>query len=130
MEWIYRGYDNVGNKGWVYGDLTHNQKITRTGLEPRTMVAGYEVDPKSVGLRTGLEDDKGNIIYEGDIVRIRYAKGIEEGIVEYIKEGGIFLVTNGDCFTSFFYREPSILEIIGNVFENSELLEEMAWRHR
>lgn len=37
----FRGWDKVGNKGWVYGDLVHNQKITKEGLEPRTMVGGY-----------------------------------------------------------------------------------------
>lgn len=45
----FRGWDIVGGKGWVYGDLVHNQKVTREGLEPRTMVGGYEVDPDTVG---------------------------------------------------------------------------------
>ena len=33
MEYKFRGFDAVGNKGWVYGDLVHNKKITKTGLE-------------------------------------------------------------------------------------------------
>lgn len=28
----FRGWDATGQKGWVYGDLYHNKKITRTGL--------------------------------------------------------------------------------------------------
>ena len=52
-EYVFRGYDAVGDKGWVYGDLVHNKKVTKTGLEDRVMVGGYEVVPESVGLFTG-----------------------------------------------------------------------------
>lgn len=68
-EYKFRGFDATGQKGWVYGDLVHNQKVTRTGLEPRVMVGGYEVVPESVGLRSGLTDCNGNDIYDGDIVQ-------------------------------------------------------------
>ena len=69
MEYKFRGFDATGQKGWVYGDLVRNQKVTRTGLEPRVMVGGYEVVPESVGLRSGLTDCNGNDIYDGDIVQ-------------------------------------------------------------
>ena len=66
--WTFRGWDAVGDKGWVYGDLVHNQKVTVDGLEPRVMVGGYEVVPESVGLCSTCKDKKGNLIFEGDIV--------------------------------------------------------------
>lgn len=68
MEYKFRGYDAVGSKGWVYGDLTHNQRVTRSGLVPRTMVAGYEVFPDSVGLSLGINDSNGKEIFTGDVV--------------------------------------------------------------
>ena len=67
----FRGYDAMGRKGWVYGDLVHNKKVTLTGLEDRVMVGGYEVIPSSVGQSTGINDCFGWRIYEKDRVLMK-----------------------------------------------------------
>lgn len=87
-EYKFRGWDAIGQKGWVYGDLVHNQKVTATGLEPRVMVGGYEVVPESVGLYTEKKDCDGREIYEGDILDATVSHYVLGGYVEedYILE--------------------------------------------
>ena len=119
MEYKFRGYDIIGNK-WVYGDLTHNQKVTKIGLEPRVMVGGYEIDPDSVGLFTGLYDKKGNSIYEGDIFVLDNLGPLWDKKTVAIEWDEFALRFD---LGGFNIRLCIDTEIIGNVYQNQELIE-------
>lgn len=116
MEWKFRGWDATGQKGWVFGDLVHNQKVTKTGLEPRVMVGGYEVIPESVSLCTGIKDEKGAMTYGGDIVDVSYeGKHLFDATIVWLdKYGGFFLDEGNGCFSHLPYR---YITVIGNVYE-------------
>lgn len=120
-EYKFRGWDAVGKKGWVYGDLVHNKKVTKTGLENRVMVGGYEVDPESVGIDTGFVDYIGKPIYEGDKVRVHIENESHEGVIVYYRYYGCFVFQKEDDETkrtALFGIAPCQLEVIGNMYQN------------
>ena len=67
---------------------------------------------------TGLKDRNGKEIYEGDIVR--YFKD-ELGIVKFV--AGSFIIDGNTCYESFLELGGKIA-IVGNIYENPDLLEE------
>ncbi len=71
---------------------------------------------------TGLKDSTGKEIYEGDIVECNDGlKGRIYGEVVYDQEYGAFRIAFTDILQWTFYRAENP-EVIGNIFENPELL--------
>ena len=84
---------------------------------------------------TGLKDKNGKLIYEGDILRVTGSRDTSGyGVVEYLQAGCQFVV-NGYLDNPSPYhprrkgefhrplQEWLCTEIIGNIYENPELLE-------
>lgn len=123
MKYVFRGFDAVGKKGWVYGDLVHNKRVD---LTDRVMVGGYEVVLESVGLWTGLKDRKGNEIYEGDIVMWDR----DQKMYVVVFRNGMFYASVEECNPHIYGGFPlwclceaeQHCTIVGNIFDNKELL--------
>lgn len=116
---------------WVYGNLAIiNKKIKSCGM---TIDAGfyisnkvgmpfaYPVRPETIGQCTGLRDENGKLIYEGDIV-----KDLEgyKGEVSYDELFGKFIIEFVSDISDFLNDDSSELKIIGNIHENADLLGE------
>lgn len=114
-EILFRG-KRVDNGEWVYGDLEHN------GKNIPKWVDGEEVIPETVWQYTGLKDKNGNKIFEGDIIKgswnTVFGVYFDEDYLQYrAKE------KSGSHHEIDYYGESYRLEVIGNVYDNPELLE-------
>lgn len=69
---------------------------------------------------TGLNDKNGTEIYEGDILRRIYRN--EVMVVEYSKSQALYLMRLKDNMSYTFF-DISDYYVIGNIYENPELLE-------
>ena len=80
---------------------------------------------------TGLKDKSGKEIYEGDIVWVKPG-GVStwyKTVVEFKEGAFIASLIDGEDYIYIFNRgfDSNDFEILGNVYENPELLEENNW---
>jgi len=73
-------------------------------------------------LFVGRKDKRGKEIYDGDIVKHRFVYPKPFVIVEYFSPGFTLCDINGGSYCDFDWAEWDKFEIIGNKFENPELL--------
>jgi uncharacterized phage protein (TIGR01671 family) len=73
---------------------------------------------------TGLKDKNGKEIYEGDIIETETCTGVHIFTVKYDieKTGYICPHVVDDEYETYIGQLPNSIEIIGNIYENSELL--------
>ena len=131
---------------WLYGDLVRNVEGTFAIVPPfeismNNYCENYEVDVETIGQSTGLYDENGSEIYEGDIVDWtffytgNYNGGAVEcdtivtGIIEWYQGGFILKVINNDFEDAGQYGisdlntdTKSDVVVKGNIYDNKELL--------
>jgi len=68
---------------------------------------------------TGLKDKKGKEIYEGDIVKIKHRDYL--GIIKW-RDCGFYIDEGKKQKKNYILNITSVDEVIGNIYENKELL--------
>ena len=143
-EILFRGKDD--NNNWCYGYAIIGKRFKWASILPidtiddaPPMFDECEVELDTVGQYTGLTDKNGTKIFEGDIVEMHYffenhdpnTLGMfedENYIKGYLKcdELGLVLIDKNQVKyrVSDYVQEPcEELEVIGNIYDNPELLE-------
>lgn len=121
----FRG-KRTGNGEWVYGNLVRgcDEKyayIVEFGNEE--LCRNYvNVSPDTVGQYTGLKDKNGTKIFEGDIVTRFWFDKTHIYQIAYDSGTASFIGQADVKFTTFDYDSPEF-EVIGNIYDNPELLE-------
>ena len=119
-EILYRGKQN--NTGeWFYGNLFDKDINGRTHITT-TNRGCLNIDPETVGQFTGMTDKNELKIFEGDIVKEQYKSHEIIYNVFWDEDYFAFRVKSKDY--SYYLDElvPSNSEVIGNIYDNKELL--------
>ena len=111
---------------WVYGDIQHVQRINtkeeaeQSGRrsEPAVRVANYDVDEETIGQSTGLYDESGRAVYEGDLLR-----GYDNNVIEVVWSDACFCGCISNTIVSLRILDVEDRDVIGNIYDNKELLE-------
>lgn len=137
-EILFRG-KRIDNGEWVYGDIIHN------GVDENNCLIQYKdgdsaicmvdiqdklclirkVYASTIGQYTGLTDNNGVKIFEGDIVR--YGDTTHRVVFERRNGTAYFGLVYGPEETLPFghYQDLKQIEVIDNIYDNTELIKRM-----
>ena len=127
----FRG-KRISNGKWLYGDLMHDT-VGGCYVFPIDCAALYKENailPETMGQYTGLKDKNGKEIYEGDIIRSFDSDGDailhcivwEEARFVALYKGRYF---RSKCFLKQDWLDEYDKEVIGNIYDNKNLLGEV-----
>lgn len=114
---------------WVFGGLSYCETgayfITNMGKDHISYIGFHqEVDPNTICQCTGLKDKNGKLIWENDIV-VYYDMTEERYLISWEANKACYEYQQYGCsMMNFDELSGYKIEVLGNVFDNQELLEE------
>lgn len=110
----------IDNGEWIIGFLTFH----KTGKAFIKLIFGdarssEEVDPSTICQCTGLKDMNGNLIWENDIIK----DNVIYGVVRWEGVNARYIIDDRDDGYQDYSEWWQECEVIGNIFDNPELLE-------
>ena len=118
-----KGYHKTSYKNgdWVYGLVTrlYDERFKNLPAEMTDIngVSGIEVNYKTIGQFTGLIDNNGNDIFEGDVVDY-----IASDVIGNPQTGTIIIEDMTDYDNMIYLNHTRELKLIGNIHDNPEIL--------
>ena len=114
-EWVYGGYAEIGNTPFIIS------------TDEQGTILWYEVELESVGQFTGLLDDNGKRVFEGDVLKFSYTgknRGVSGKVVVSFRCGkfGVEWGWNKD-FVSLDGFANTTMKVVRNLHDNPELME-------
>lgn len=117
------------NNEWIQGSLLvlddGSYRIATSCLvgdvENVLTVCAYDVDPDTVCQYTGLTDKNGNKIWDNDVVQV--PREDEYFRIEWNEDTASYVMNSNTLTVTFDNYWSHEVEVIGNIFDNKELLE-------
>ena len=112
---LYKGKDDTGN--WVYGGITENKKFIVSKFQ------FIPVSPETVFKNTGIVDDNGTYIYEGDILTTETIfNALKYKVVWDSKFASFCLQSLDSPKLKKFLNCENHYNIIGNIIDDTDLI--------
>lgn len=109
----------VDDNCWHYGDIFHSSaNPSQTRIHDYENHVNFEAIEDTLGQYTGLTDKNGVRIFEGDL--IAPDSNAEPLIVKF--EDGIYIAEHANHKDWLFIFEAAKWEIVGNIYDNPELV--------
>lgn len=113
-------YDGVTGKYYMHNISNCLNESDKVGEEGLLHFVAYEIDKDTVGQYIGVKDKNKKEIYEKDIVLI---DGKDEYfVIEWDNDTARFVMTSETLVVDFDNYWNYQTEVIGNIFDNSELI--------
>ena len=121
--WVEGYYAMMGKEDMVRHYIVQNCALTSLFSDPEENMYfnDVEIDPETVCQYTGLKDKNGKRIWENDIVSGYFNHKKITGFIKY-GSNAVYYIEREGSYGIHLDNSEDWLEVIGNIFDNPELL--------